>query len=139
MYRQDVFNRLDFDNNGILHHDIGAISTWQADTLVNQRHRYLTRESQAVLLKFPAQAFLIHFFQQTRTKLSMNFYCQSDDTIGAILRNRTIFFFVGLEIFVSLANHIWFVPYKALHEEPSITPYSYQTVNQSRPLPAFFP
>jgi hypothetical protein len=57
MHGQNAFHRLYFDDNGILHDDIGAVATRQADALVNHGKDRLPYKGQAVLFKFSAKAF----------------------------------------------------------------------------------
>lgn len=108
MHRQNVFHRLYFDNDGTFHNEIGTVSPRQADTLVNQRDGHLPGKGQATLLEFPAKAFLVHLFQQTRSQGTMNFYRQSNDLPGAIPRNTIItFFFVNaFDIFLIFVRHL---------------------------------
>jgi hypothetical protein len=108
MHRQDVFHRLYFDNDGTFHDEIGTISPRQADTLVNQRNGHLPSKAQPILLKLPAKTLLVHFFQQTRSQRTMNFYRQPNNLSGAIPGKTIItFFFVKpCLIFLIFVRHL---------------------------------
>src|SRR6185437_11243545 len=137
MHRQQVFDGLDLDDDGMLDHDVGAVAARQTNALVNQRERDLPPECQPTLLKPPTKAFLIHLFQQPRPQHTMNLYRQSDNAVGAIPgHTTTIFFFVSLESFVSLVMYGHRGTHRPCQMRQTLTPRPYEEVNL-HPFPSF--
>src|SRR5713101_3090477 len=90
MDRQQLVNRLDFENQVPLNHYIQPVPAIELYSLVNDRQRHLTGEVDPTLLQLEAQTFLISRFQKTRPEFPMHANCETDDAIGQWVSRRIV-------------------------------------------------
>ncbi len=77
--RQQLINRLYFQNNSIFHQDIQTKSRVQNKSLILNRHYALCFHSQAPLAKLVHQTRFIHAFQKAGAQMAMYLYCGAND------------------------------------------------------------
>ncbi len=78
MYRQELFNRLDFQNDIVLDEQIEPVRAIQMHTFVFDRQMNLPLKPKAQAAKFIAEALFICRFQQPRPEMSVNLNRCSD-------------------------------------------------------------
>jgi hypothetical protein len=83
MNRQDPFNAFKFYHDLFTHDQIQPVTAVEPQTLVFDREVDLTTEVDAAQMEFVAQTFLVCRFQQSRSQVTMNFDCCTDDRAGA--------------------------------------------------------
>ena len=68
----DLLDALQLKDKPVLHEDVNAVATIQAEALVFDRLRMLKAERDSIQFQLVRQALLIRGFQQPRTKLTVN-------------------------------------------------------------------
>jgi len=72
MYRQDPFDRFDFDDNQIGHKKIWTQGILESPSLVQCRNFDLSRYPNIAVLKLHAKCFFVNGLEQPRAKNTMN-------------------------------------------------------------------
>jgi hypothetical protein len=90
MHWQQVFDRLDFEDEFLLNDDIGPKSGLKRNTFVNDGHRNLAGESDSRLMEFEAEALLINRFQQSWPQAPMQLDRKSDHRPGQLCTDKHI-------------------------------------------------
>ena len=79
---RSLVNCLDFDNDGIFHHEIHFVSAIQFDPLVRNRQMNLPLKTEAQLTQLITETFFINRFHQSRPQLPMHLDGRANDLLG---------------------------------------------------------
>jgi hypothetical protein len=90
MHRQNLFDRLYFDDYALLDNDIGPVSPGQPKPTVDQRQLDLPPKQQGVQRHLMAQTFLINLLKKSWSNRPMNLDRQTNHPPGQIPRGQTI-------------------------------------------------
>ncbi len=85
MDRQNMFDALEFQNDGVRSYDIDAVSAIERHSLVRDRERHLSSKSDSSEVQFVAEAFLEGRFHKAGTEFTMYFDRRTNNRFGEFL------------------------------------------------------
>jgi hypothetical protein len=77
--RQEVFHCLDFQDHGVLHHEVEAVCAVEGKALVTNRDRKLTLDAKSAQDELMREAVLVRRLQKPRPEVAVNFDASADD------------------------------------------------------------
>jgi len=84
MNGEQLFNGLQLDDHEIFYKDIDPVAYFQVLVLIGNRHWDLTGRMQAYARQFEHQGFFISRFQESRTKMAVNFNSRANNHVSQL-------------------------------------------------------
>jgi hypothetical protein len=85
MYILEIFDCFQFHNEALSHQEIQAMQS-DFNSSIEHGNKELPLVFDAASLKLKAERILIHQFQKTGSKVTVNSDCRSDNFLGLVLR-----------------------------------------------------
>src|SRR5215216_5062878 len=85
-----MFDRLDFDEQGLLDDEVSSVSAVKLQALVDQANRALSFKRQSPKHELMAQALFVGRFEQAWTQMAVYLDAGSDDGSGKFVRPRLL-------------------------------------------------